>query len=226
MHKFISNLSSGFFSFYDAIFFTTFLKLWGLYIAAGLMLRINYTLIDWLDKFWKEVVSLHFIYMYKIPKRCLQLCGINVTRTVWLVGLDMIDDPDTRFVFFFLLFYLWLNFPAWFLRPTGGKPNHAGFLPGWGDVCRNSRSAFPLSDGRQRDGVHHSHHKAHQWHQLDEIPHGPTTIPDFLNLRDIQQATTHSRPPEKNLPMLRDRHSVNVFSLTCSQDLSSINLTR
>lgn len=104
-------------------------------------------------------------------------------------------------------------------RPTGGKPNHAGFLPRRRDVRRNSRAALPLSDGRQRDGVHHSHYKTHQRHHLGQIPHGPTRIPDSLSVLNVQQAAS-----ENDSPLLGDRHAVSTLGFTRNSDLSAISL--
>jgi len=83
-----------------------------------------------------------------------------------------------------------------FYRPTGGKSNNAGVLPRWSDVCRNSCSPFPLSNGRQRDGVHYSHYKTHQWHNLDQIPHGQTWVTDALIHLHAQLATSNTHPSE------------------------------
>lgn len=63
-------------------------------------------------------------------------------------------------------------------RPAGGKSNHAGVLPGRSDIRRNSRSPFPLSNGRQWDGVHYSHHQTHERHDLDQISHGQAWVAD------------------------------------------------
>ncbi len=65
-------------------------------------------------------------------------------------------------------------------RPAGGESDNAGVLPWWRVVRRNSRSSFPLSNGRQRDGVYYSHHKTHERYNLDQVPHGPTWVPDLL----------------------------------------------
>lgn len=77
-------------------------------------------------------------------------------------------------------------------RPAGGESNDTGVLPRWSVLCRNSRSPFPLSNGRQRDGVHYSHNKAHKRHDLDQIPHGPARIAGPLSLLQQHLATSNA----------------------------------
>lgn len=77
-------------------------------------------------------------------------------------------------------------------RPARGESDNAGVLPRWSDVCRNSRSAFPLSNGRQRDGVYHSHHKTRKRYNMDQIPHGPAWISNPLSHMDVHLATSNT----------------------------------
>lgn len=89
-------------------------------------------------------------------------------------------------------------------RSAGGEPDNAGVLPRWSDVCRNSRSSFPLSNGRQWDGVYYSHHKTPKWYNLDQISHGPAGIPDFLSHLHVHLATS-------NNPSSHQKNSAAVF---------------
>lgn len=66
-------------------------------------------------------------------------------------------------------------------RPAGGESNYTGVFPRRGDVCRNSSSSLPLSNGRQRDGVYYSHNKTPKRWKLDQNPHGPAWSPDPLS---------------------------------------------
>lgn len=84
-------------------------------------------------------------------------------------------------------------------RPTGGESNNAGVLLGRGDIRRNSRSPVPLSNGRQRDGVHYSHHKTHKRHNLDQIPHGQAWIAELRHLRAHLVASNNPSILKKSL---------------------------
>lgn len=77
-------------------------------------------------------------------------------------------------------------------RPAGGESDDAGVLPRRSVVRRNSRSPFPLSNGRQRHGVYYSHHKTHERYNLDQIPHGPAGIPDTLSHLHAHLATSNT----------------------------------
>lgn len=77
-------------------------------------------------------------------------------------------------------------------RPAGGEQNNTGVLPRWSVVRRNSRSSFPLSNGRWRDGVYYSHHKTPKRDNLDQIPHGPTGVPGPLSNLHAHLATSNA----------------------------------
>lgn len=77
-------------------------------------------------------------------------------------------------------------------RPAGGKSNDAGVLPGRSDIRRNSRSPFPLSNGRQRDGVHYSHHQTHERHDLDQISHGQAWVAEPVRHLRVHLAASNN----------------------------------
>lgn len=119
----------------------------------------------------------------------------------------------------FMLHFSDLHLLSMSNRPAGRESDNAGVLPRWCDVCRNSCSPFPLSSGRQRDGVCYSHHKTHKWHNLDQIPHGPPWIPNTMSHLHVHLATSKS-PSTRKAQLLFFFMSTSL-SCRCFIDVSS-----